>query len=125
VGDDHSFVSGGEVRIAALVAIAVVFAPVLAGCPPRGEGIDPSSVPPNLRADYELFAQRCSKCHSLARPLDSGITEDDYWRDYVTRMRRQPGSGISPADEEPILRFLFYYAAEQRKKRAGNAGDGG
>ena len=32
------------------------------------------------------------------------------WADYVDRMRRQPGSGISPADTRPILRFLHYYS---------------
>jgi hypothetical protein len=76
-------------------------------------------MPPAVVADYELFAIRCSKCHSLARPLGSGITEDAYWAKYVERMRRQPGSGISPTDVPTILRFLHYYSQEQIKKRGG------
>lgn len=68
-----------------------------------------------MRGDYEVFAQRCSKCHTLARPLNSGITEDEFWTLYVARMRRMPGSGISPEDETRILRFLKFFSAEQRK----------
>jgi hypothetical protein len=85
------------------------------------EGLVASALPEEVRADYQVFALRCSKCHSLARPLESGITDDVYWTEYVERMRRQMGSGISPADEEPILRFLHYYSVEEKRRR----GDGG
>jgi hypothetical protein len=98
----------------ALVVVAIV----LAGCPiEKSEALDPSSLPDNVRADYEVFAQRCSKCHSLQRPLASGITDDDQWSRYVARMRRQPGSGISKADEAPILRFLHYYAQREVERK--------
>ena len=84
----------------------------------RTEGLDPSKLPESERADYDLFAHRCSKCHSLARPLNAGITDDDQWSMYVNRMRRQPGSGISYDDQDRILRFLRWYAAELRCKEA-------
>jgi hypothetical protein len=84
-----------------------------------GDGIDPRALPEDVRADYDLFAQRCSKCHSLARPLSSGIDDDDYWVIYVARMRRQPGSGISQDDTVVILRFLHYYSVELQKKKKG------
>jgi len=79
------------------------------------EGLDIAQLPEVVRPDYQLFARRCSKCHSLARPLGSGITDDEVWIAYVNRMRRQPGSGISPQDAAPILRFLHYYSSEQRR----------
>jgi hypothetical protein len=91
---------------------------LLLACGPRTEGLDVSKLPADVRADYDLFARKCSKCHSLARPLQSGITDDEQWVMYVRRMRRQPASGISPEDETPILRFLRYYAADLRKKKA-------
>jgi hypothetical protein len=78
--------------------------------------MDTSSVPASERADYEVFAERCSKCHSLARPLNSGISDDHYWRFYVEKMRRQPGSGITEADKAPILRFLHWYSESQKTK---------
>jgi hypothetical protein len=91
------------------------------GCPNRYEADPAASLPPELRADYAVFAQRCSKCHSLSRPLESGIIDDGFWRAYVERMRRQPASGISVADEAPILRFLHYYSLEQSGKLDGGA----
>jgi len=80
------------------------------------EGLDPAAMPPEVRPDYALFADRCSKCHSLARPLTSGIDEDAYWVDYVARMRRQPASGISADDTVGILRFLHYFSIEEKRK---------
>jgi len=86
-------------------AIIALFACV----PDRNEALDPSTMPEDVRADYAVFAQRCSKCHSLSRPLTATITDDEEWVRYVNRMRRQPGSGITRADQVPILRFLHYY----------------
>jgi hypothetical protein len=106
--------------LAAFAAAALVT--VIASACQRGEGLDTSKMPENIRADYALFANRCSKCHSLARPLTSNITDDEQWVLYVNRMRRQPGSGISRTDQEGILRFLKYYAAELRRTQAEKNG---
>jgi len=81
------------------------------------EGLDPATMPEDVRADYAVFAHRCSKCHSLARPLTSGIDDDAYWIDYVARMRRQPASGISQEDTVVILRFLHYFSMEEKRKK--------
>jgi hypothetical protein len=91
----------------------------LGGCASaaQGDGYDTARLPEALRGDYAVFAQRCSKCHSLARPLGSGVDDDGFWRMYVEQMRLKPGSGISVADEAPILRFLHYYSVEQRRHR--------
>jgi hypothetical protein len=88
----------------------------------RSEGLDPSTLPADVRADYAVFAHRCSKCHSLARPLNSGISDENYWAMYVARMRRQPGSGISSDDVPRILRFLHHYSLEQQQKRQAAPG---
>ena len=91
------------------------------GCT-RREGLDPSTMPENVRGDYAVFARKCSKCHSLARPLSANISDDEQWVLYVNRMRRQPASGISPSDQEHILRFLRYYAADLRRIQAEKNG---
>ena len=106
-----------RIGLAASVGLAVY------ACGPRVEGLDPSKMPDDVREDYVLFANRCSKCHTLARPLNAGITDDDQWVMYVNRMRRQPGSGISLTDQEHILHFLHWYSAEQRRKAAEKRGD--
>jgi hypothetical protein len=107
------------VRISSSILSALGLALALLACrqePPRFEGLDTRKMPEEVRPDYALFAHRCSKCHSLSRPLLSGITEDRYWNDYVERMRRQPGSGISIEDRTPILRFLHYFSTGQLVK---------
>jgi hypothetical protein len=91
----------------------------LAGCATQAgagrDGLDVNQLPVEVRDDYNLFARRCSKCHSLSRPLNSGIDQDETWAIYVARMRRQPGSGISQDDATHILRFLHYWALEQQR----------
>lgn len=89
----------------------------LVACGGAGDGMEQARLPPEIRSDYVVFAQKCSKCHSLARPLQSGIEDDVFWRHYVDRMRAMPGSGISEEDATKILRFLHFFSAEQRKRR--------
>ena len=107
----------------ALRALALLAGVIACSAGPRNEVAYAAQLPPEIRGSYEVFAHRCSKCHSLARPLDSGIDDDGYWAMYVDRMRRQPASGISLADRPQILAFLRYYALEQRRRKAGDAGD--
>jgi len=78
--------------------------------------IDVSAYSPEQQGAYALFAQKCSKCHTLARPINSSLTGDD-WLAYVARMSRKPGSGISPGDGEKIVAFLLF-DAEHRARSA-------
>ena len=84
----------------------------------RTDSLDPSTMPEGIRADYQVFADRCSKCHSLSRPLGSGIDTDEHWQMCVERMRRHPGSGISKEDTVVILRFLHYFVVQQKEGTA-------
>ena len=104
--------------VAGIAAAAAALALAMACSSARTEGLDPSKVPDDLKADYERFANKCSKCHSLARPFAAGPLDDDHWENYVNRMRRQPGSGISFDDQAHILRFLKWYSAELRRREA-------
>ena len=104
----------GFSAIVALIAGLTLLPQVGCSASRATEGVRVSEVPAELRDDYDLFAQRCSKCHGLSRPLDSGIRTDEFWQRYVTRMRRQPGSGIAVEDEPPILRFLHFYSERAR-----------
>jgi hypothetical protein len=104
----------GMVGVGMMVATALGCSGWLA----RSEGLDPATLPENIRGDYAVFAERCSKCHSLARPLSSGIDDDEYWAMYVARMRRQPASGISQEDTVVVLRFLHYFSEDMKAKKA-------
>ena len=100
-----------------------------AAVPRDGDGLDVSGQPQQFKDDYALFANRCSKCHGLARPLNlaSHETSDEYWERYVERMRRQPGSGISPEDAVAIRRFLHVYSRleKARHQREGDSTEAG
>ena len=106
------------IAIVGLLLSAVLFASSTAcsGTQPAraGEGVAASAVPPEVKEEYALFAQRCSKCHSLSRALNNGDHDPQYWARYVSRMRRQPSSGIAPEDEPPILRYLNFYSSQLR-----------
>lgn len=71
--------------------------------------VDASGYPPKMREYYELFANKCSRCHTLARPINSSFTEDE-WRKYVRKMMRKPGSGLTPKTAGQITEFLIYDA---------------
>jgi hypothetical protein len=100
--------------LAPLLVVAVVACSAAAGRANEPEWLPQT---PDARADYQIFAVRCSKCHSLARPLSTGIDDDEFWRLYVAKMRRQPGSGISAEDATATLRFLHLYVLEQRRRK--------
>jgi hypothetical protein len=98
-----------------------ILALAIAACASSGvretAAVDVDRLPPDVRADYDLFAKRCSKCHPLSRPLTSGIVDDAVWERYVTRMRRQPASGISVDDATRILRFLHHQSLLELERR--------
>lgn len=85
----------------------------------RPDGIDVSHYPPAIQEAYDVFEFRCSRCHSLARPLNAQVDDVQHWDDYVRRMRRQPGSGITRANAREILKFLYYYTAQQNREEEG------
>ena len=82
--------------------------------------IDVSGYPPEFQSLYPLFARKCSKCHTLARPINSSKLGDE-WLAYVSRMSRKPGSGISPRDAERVFEFLAYDS--QARQRSATAVD--
>ncbi len=90
--------------------------------------IDISSYPAEMKESYKVFAARCSKCHTLARPINSDYALPDEWSRYVKRMMRKPGSGISPKEGKKIYQFLAYDSSIRKKdliakKKAEQKGD--
>lgn len=100
------------------VWLAVALAVAAIACGSRRDAVDASKVPDELKSDFQIFETRCSKCHALSRPYQAAFRDDDQWVNYVNRMRRQPGSGITYNDQAHILRFLKWYAADLRRQDA-------
>ena len=96
--------------------------------------LDVSKYPEEIQADYHKFAQRCSQCHTLARPINSQYLQltadeqkeakekepelltndkiwhvgDNVWADYVTKMKSKPGAIIRASEFDKIVAFLVY-----------------
>jgi hypothetical protein len=87
-----------------------------------GDSLDTTQYPPDIRDAYKVFATRCSRCHTLARPLNARINDPQQWVRYVQRMRLNPASGINAKNGEIILRFLLYYMHQRQKERGGDKG---
>jgi len=79
--------------------------------------IDVSKYPKEMQAYYRLFDKKCSRCHTLARPINSKRTTEKDWTAYlVERMKKKPNSGISKADRNQILKFLVYDSSVRKPK---------
>jgi hypothetical protein len=77
--------------------------------------IDISGYPKEMQADYKLFASKCSKCHTIARPINTMMKRDE-WERYVKRMMHKPNSGINDAQGKQIFDFLVYDQTERKDK---------
>ncbi len=77
--------------------------------------VDVSAYPPAMQSAYKLFSAKCSKCHTLARPINTMMTRDE-WERYVKRMMHKPNSGISDAQGKQIFEFLVYDQTNRKDK---------
>ncbi len=77
--------------------------------------IDVSGFPKDVQENYAVFASKCSKCHTLARPINTNLTAAE-WKMYVKRMMNKPDSGVSPDQGKLIYQFLKFWQDEKDKK---------
>jgi hypothetical protein len=97
----------GMMKVFPWLAALLVGAAFAAGG--RGpETVDVSAYPAEQQKNYQTFQVRCSKCHTLARPLNSRLRGEG-WRAYIRKMMRKAGSGIDDGDSKAIFSFLEYY----------------
>ena len=77
--------------------------------------IDVTAYSVKMQEAYELFTNTCSRCHTVARPINATFAPEE-WRKYVYKMMRKPGSGLTPKTAEKIIEFLIYDAQHREKK---------
>jgi cytochrome c5 len=77
--------------------------------------IDVGAYPAPQQASYKVFATKCSKCHTIARPINTMMKRDE-WERYVKRMMHKPNSGISDAQGKQIFEFLVFDQTERKDK---------
>ena len=108
--------------VAAIVALGTLAAraqeqldPRIAAYDKGPATIDVSKYSPEMRAGYKTFANKCAKCHTLARAVNCDFALEEEWERYVKRMMRKPGSEISSAEGKQIFEFLAYDSKIRKK----------
>lgn len=106
------------------LAIAILSAPFLTVAQssnvnlPQDKGpskIDIGSYPADQQKGYKVFTEKCAKCHTIARPINTTMTKDE-WSRYVKRMMHKPNSGISDSQGKTIFEFLAYDQETRKDK---------
>lgn len=77
--------------------------------------INVTSYPPEQQKAYKVFTTKCSKCHTIARPINTTMTQAE-WERYVKRMMHKPNSGISDSQGKQIFEFLTYDEVNRKDK---------
>ena len=93
--------------------------------------IDVTKYPKEQQENYKVFAEKCSKCHTLARPINSNYALPEEWTAYVDKMRHKKRSGIDDDAQKTVTAFLIYDSsvrkkdliAQKLKAKADAAGD--
>ena len=107
-----------------LIQIMIVLAPLALVAQtsnvvlPQDKGpdkIDVGAYPAAQQAAYKVFFTKCSKCHTIARPLNTMMKPDE-WNRYVKRMMHKPNSGISDSQGKQIFEFVVYDQTERKDK---------
>jgi mono/diheme cytochrome c family protein len=73
-------------------------------------------LPAGRQSQYELFSQKCGRCHAAERALGAGFTADE-WDAYLRRKYRRAGAGISREQLEQINAFLRYWSTRPAAAR--------
>lgn len=85
---------------------------------PQDKGPDKvnvSSYPADQQKNYKLFTDKCSKCHTISRPINTSMTKPE-WERYVKRMMHKPNSGIGDSQGKAIYEFLAYDQENRKDK---------
>jgi hypothetical protein len=111
-------------KLLPIIVIAAALAPIALMAQtsnvtlPQDKGpakINVSSYPPEQQKAYKLFSDKCSKCHTLARPINTTMTDPE-WARYVKRMMHKPNSGISDNQGKAIYEFLSFDQKTRKDK---------
>ncbi|MBI2788971.1 MAG: hypothetical protein HYX59_09850 [Elusimicrobia bacterium] len=88
------------------------------------DSIDVSAYPAQQKHNYGFFRLQCSRCHTLARAVNSPVQSRAYWHFHMIRMslhsRLQREGPIPPDQMKAMLDFLEYDARVRKvddKKR--------
>jgi hypothetical protein len=115
------------IQTATAAAAAVALAAGSAGCGAQNESKlmtheAHAQAPAAIQSACVLAERKCSSCHDLGR-LSVARWNGISWEVYVERMRRMPGSGISPDDGMTIVTCLNYVKHLQARSAMADGED--
>ena len=111
-------------KVIRFTALALMIAPVSLAAQssnvtlPQDKGpanVNVASYPADQQKNYKVFADKCAKCHTIARPINTTMTKPE-WERYVKRMMHKPNSGISDNQGKIIYEFLAYDQDNRKDK---------
>ena len=73
--------------------------------------VEVSGYPKEQQDRYTLFADKCARCHPLARAINSRFSTDE-WKRYIKRMVRRTGAGVTDDQSQEIFEFLKFYSSK-------------
>ena len=83
--------------------------------------VDVAGYPRAQQENYATFASVCSRCHTLARPINSPIAARADWRRYIKRMyarsKIQSDKTFTAAQAKSVVEFLTYDAKVRKIAR--------
>jgi mono/diheme cytochrome c family protein len=77
--------------------------------------VDVSKYPADQQKGYKVFVDKCAKCHTIARPINTTMTAPE-WSRYVKRMMHKPNSGIGDSQGKTIYDFLAFDQENRKDK---------
>ena len=117
-------------KLLAVVLLVATFSSAAQAAPRAiGSGenlrLDPGSLPPALRANYQVFRVKCVKCHSqerIMRAVQTGIApisgqpfDAGSVKAYGAKMLRKPESDMSQSDVKATSDLLEYLIAKMER----------
>ncbi len=78
--------------------------------------IDVARYSPNMKKNYKVFTELCSRCHTLARAINSDFVLESDWERYIKKMMRRAGTKIINPDDALLIYEFLVYDSKIRKK---------
>lgn len=85
------------------------------------EELDVSGYPAQQRLNYRVYADACSRCHTLARANFAPIASRAWWEFYVMSMRVRASVSTAPLTRDEVAAALDFLEHDGRARKRGDA----
>ena len=118
-----------KTSVSIMVALMLFSTPCFAVVKSIGKGdnmnFDPSSIPPSMKASFDIMKVKCIKCHTMERTvvaITSGVApitgqpfDRNATRAYGIKMLRKPDSNMNKQEVKVVVDLMNYLLDEAAK----------